>query len=129
MRPEHGRATAAETRADQPREETMRRIAMATALALLGAGCATSSSVKKEIDPFAARITALEQKQAATDEKLAQMRAKEDAQAADIQALRKEVADSTAATQDALVRAEAAAQKSTKAFELMQVKGAKPKGK
>lgn len=129
MRPEHGRATAAETRADQPREETMRRIAMATALALLGAGCATSSSVKKEIDPLAARITALEQKQAATDEKLAQMRAKEDAQAADIQALRKEVADSTAATQDALVRAEAAAQKSTKAFELMQVKGAKPKGK
>jgi hypothetical protein len=102
---------------------------MAMALALLAAGCATSSSVKKEVDPLAARITALEQKQAATDEKLAQMSAKEDAQAADIQALRKEVADSTAATQDALTRAEAAAQKSTKAFELMQVKGAKPKGK
>jgi len=103
----------------------MKRIAMATALALLGAGCATSSSVKKEIDPLAARITALEQKQAATDEKLAQMSAKQGAQTAEIQALRKEVADSTAATHDAVMRAEAAAQKSTKAFELMQVKGTK----
>jgi hypothetical protein len=103
----------------------MKRIAMAVALALLAAGCATSSSVKKEIDPLAARITALEQKQAVTDQKLAQMSAKDNAQTAEIQALRKEVADSTAATHDAVMRAEAAAQKSTKAFELMQVKGTK----
>jgi hypothetical protein len=56
-----------------------------------------------------------------------------DAQSADIQALRKETADSTAAArqaqqsvqeaQAAAQRAETAADKSTKAFELRQVKG------
>jgi hypothetical protein len=103
----------------------MKRIAVMMVLGLLGAGCATNASVKKEVDPLAARLTALEQKQAATEAKLADMSAKQDAQTADIQAMRKEVADSTAASREAAARAETAAAQSTKAFELMQGKGKK----
>ncbi|ACG74218.1 conserved hypothetical protein [Anaeromyxobacter sp. K] len=104
----------------------MMRMAGLLVLGLLAAGCATNGSVKQQIDPLADRITAVEQQQAA-------MNAKLDAQTAELQALRKDVADSAAtsaraqeavkAAQDAAQRAELAAQKSAKAFELTQVKG------
>jgi septal ring factor EnvC (AmiA/AmiB activator) len=111
----------------------MRRLALVICFGLLAAGCATNKAVKKEIDPLAERLTAVERQQATADAKVGQMSAKIDAQTAEIQALRKDVADSTAASReaqqslhDATMRAETAAQKSTKAFELMQVKGSKP---
>lgn len=107
----------------------MKRTALVMVLGVLAAGCATNKSVKKEIDPLAERLTALEQKEAATDAKLGQLNVKMDAQATELQGLRQQVAESTAATRDAVTRAEAAAQKSTKAFELMQVKGTKAKAK
>lgn len=104
----------------------MMRVAGLVVLGLLAAGCATNRSVKQQIDPLADRITAVEQQQAA-------MSAKLDAQTAELQALRRDVADSAAtaartqeavkAAQDAAARAELAAQKSAKAFELTQVKG------
>lgn len=109
----------------------MMRLAGVVLFALLVAGCATNSSVKQQIAPLADRVTALEAQQAAASSKL-------DAQAAELQVLRKGVADTSAASaaraQDAAQqaaaaaeRAEAAAEKSTKAFELAQVKGAKKK--
>jgi hypothetical protein len=109
----------------------MMRIAGVVVFGLLVAGCATDASVKKQIEPLDQRVTALEKQQAATNAKL-------DAQAAELQALRKNVSDTSAASAAraeqaakeaaaAAERAEAAAQKSTKAFELGQVKGGKKK--
>jgi peptidoglycan hydrolase CwlO-like protein len=113
----------------------MKRLVGFVAVALLVSGCATNSSVKSMIDPLAERITALENKQAATDAKFADLGKKSDAQTAEIQGLRKDLADSTAASQAAqkaaadaqaaATRAESAADKATKAFELKQVKGKK----
>jgi hypothetical protein len=117
----------------------MMRMAGVVVFALLVAGCATNGSVKQQVAPLADRIGAVEQRQATADAKLEQqqaaMAAKLDAQNAELQALRKELASSSAASaqvQDAVkeaqlaaARAETAAQKSTKAFELSQVKGAK----
>lgn len=107
---------------------------MAVAL-LLVTGCATNSSVKSMVDPLAERITALENKSASTDAKLADLGKKSDAQTAEIQGLRKDLADSTTSSQAAqkaaadaqaaATRAESAADKATKAFELRQVKGKK----
>jgi uncharacterized coiled-coil DUF342 family protein len=64
--------------------------------------------------------------------KLAELSKKSDAQSAEVQALRKEIANYNAAAQKsaadadaAAVRAEAAAAKAAKAFELRQMKGAK----
>jgi len=107
----------------------MTRILALALFAVLATGCATSSSVKAEIAPLADRVTTLEQKNAATEAKLADLSKKVDA---DAQALRKEIANSNAAAQKAAadaeaaaVRAETAAAKAAKAFELRQMKGAK----
>ena len=101
----------------------MKRLAGVVVLGLLFAGCATSKSVKQQIDPLADRLTAVEKQQAALNAKL-------DAQSAELQALRKDVAESTARThegvreaKEAAARAETAAEKSAKAFELTHVKG------
>lgn len=106
----------------------MMRLAGVVVLGLLFAGCATSKSVKQQIDPLADRLTAVEKQQAAINAKL-------DAQTAELQALRKDVAESTAASarahegvreaKEAAARAETAAEKSAKAFELTHVKGGK----
>jgi uncharacterized protein (UPF0335 family) len=104
-------------------------------LALFVAGCATDSSVKAEIKPLADRITNVERQNAAMEAKLAEMSKKADAQAVDVQAVRKDLADTNAAAQKAqqaaadaqtaATRAETAAAKAAKAFELRQMKGSK----
>ena len=101
----------------------MGRIVGAVLFGLLVAGCATDASVKKQIDPLADRVTALEKAQAATN-------AKVDAQQAELAALKNTSSDASAradqSAKDAAAaaeRAEAAAQKAEKAFELGQVKG------
>jgi septal ring factor EnvC (AmiA/AmiB activator) len=127
----------------------MMRIAVVVALALL-VGCATAP-VKSEpvtyapvvsatpqaatqgVDPLAARLTAVEKQQAEIGATLSQLNAKLDAQATELQALRKDMATSSAASaqaeqamkeaQAAAARAEEAAQKSAKAFELSLAKG------
>ena len=103
----------------------MKRIIGVVAFGLLVAGCATESSVKKQIDPLADRVTALEKAQASTNAKL-------DAQQAELAALKTKSSDASARADQsakeaaaAADRADAAAQKATKAFELGQVKGAK----
>jgi PBP1b-binding outer membrane lipoprotein LpoB len=105
----------------------MKRIMTIAFAALLTAGCATTSSVKEEMKPLADKVAALEQKQAATDAKLADL---SKTQAADVQALRKDIANYNAAAQKAAAdaetaatRAETAAAKAAKAFELKQGKG------
>jgi hypothetical protein len=129
----------------------MKRIAGVLWIVVLAAACATAPA-KKASEPveyvpvvtnttqpaggaLGVRLTAVEKQQAALDAKLAQLSSKIDAQTAEMQALRKDLAASTAAShqsheaakeaQLAAARAEAAAQKSTKAFELSQVKGPK----
>jgi peptidoglycan hydrolase CwlO-like protein len=108
----------------------MKRIMGLIAVALLAAGCATNSAVKEQIDPLANKLTSMEKKQADLDAKLADISKKQDTQAADIQGLRGEMAQTQAAAQkaasdaqDAANRAESAAEKSTKAFALGQKKG------
>ncbi len=107
----------------------MMRIAGVVLFGLLVAGCATSSSVKQQLKPLEDRVAALEKQQAETTSRL-------DAQAGELQALRKGASDTSAtsaaraeqAAKEAAAaaeRAETAAQKSAKAFELGQVKGAK----
>lgn len=106
-----------------------------TVLVLLAVGCATTSSIKEEIGPLADRVAKLERQAAATDAKLSEVTNRADAQAADVQALRKDVADSSAAAQKAqqaaadaraaAAEAEAAAARSAKAFELRQMKGSR----
>ena len=110
----------------------MKRILGIAVVALLAAGCATTSSVKEEMAPLSNRVSALESQDATMNTKLADLNKKADAQAADIQALRKEIANYNAAAQKAAadadaaaVRAETAAAKAAKAFELKQYKGAK----
>jgi uncharacterized coiled-coil DUF342 family protein len=110
----------------------MTRILALTLFAVLAAGCATTSSVKEEMAPLSSKVTALEQQGTAMQAKLADLSKRSDAQSADIQALRKEIANYTAAAQKsaadaeaAAVRAETAAAKAAKAFELRQMKGAK----
>jgi uncharacterized protein (UPF0335 family) len=110
----------------------MNRMIPLALLAALATGCATTSSVKEEMAPLANRVTALEQQDAAMNAKLADLLKKADAQSADVQALRKEIANYNAAAQKsaadaeaAAVRAETAAAKAAKAFELRQMKGAK----
>lgn len=105
----------------------MKRIMTIAFAALLTAGCATTSSVKEEMKPLADKVTALEQKQAATDAKLADLTK---THAADVAALRKDIGNYNAAAQKAAadaeaaaVRAETAAAKAAKAFELKQGKG------
>lgn len=106
----------------------MTRLAGVLAFVFLAAGCATDASVKKQIDPLADRISALEHQQAGINSKL-------DAQNAELQGLRKDVGDANAAAaraqeaanqaSAAAARAETAADKASKAFELSQVKGAR----
>jgi chromosome segregation ATPase len=110
----------------------MTRILALALFAVLAAGCATTSSVKEEMAPLSGRVTTLEQQDAALQAKLADLSRKSDAQSADVQALRKEIANYNAAAQKsaadadaAAVRAETAAAKAAKAFELRQMKGAK----
>ncbi len=110
----------------------MTRILALALFAVLAAGCATTSSVKEEMAPLTGRVTALEQQDAAMQAKLADLSKKSDAQSADVQALRKEIANYNAAAQKsaadaeaAAARAETAAAKAAKAFELRQMKGAK----
>lgn len=110
----------------------MNRMIPLALLAALATGCATTSSVKEEMAPLAARVTALEQQDAAMNAKLSDLLKKADTQSADVQALRKEIANFNAASQKsaadaeaAAVRAETAAAKAAKAFELRQMKGAK----
>ena len=108
----------------------MTRIAVVVFFGLL-VGCATNSSVKKQLEPLEQRVTALEKQEASQNAKL-------DAQASELASLRKGMSDASAASAAraqeaakeaaaAAERAEMAAQKSTKAFELSQVKGAKKK--
>jgi len=110
----------------------MTRILGLAVLAALATGCATTSSVKEEMAPLSKQVTALEQQDAAMSAKLADLSKKSDTQTADIQALRKEIANYNAAAQKAAAdaetaaaRAETAAAKAAKAFELRQMKGAK----
>jgi uncharacterized protein (UPF0335 family) len=113
----------------------MTRLLGLAALALFVAGCATDSSVKAEIKPLADRITNVERQNAAMEAKLAEVSKKADVQAADVQAVRKDLADTNAAAQKAqqaaadaqaaATRAETAAAKAAKAFELRQMKGSK----
>ena len=105
----------------------MKRMIGLIAFALLAAGCATNSAIKEQIDPLSNKITNIEARQADLDAKLADMAKKQDA---DIQGLRSDMAQTQAATQkavadaqDAANRAEAAAEKSSKAFALGQKKG------
>ena len=90
----------------------MNRMIPLALLAALATGCATTSSVKEEMAPLANRVTALEQQDAAMNAKLADLLKKAD---------QKSAADAEAAA----VRAETAAAKAAKAFELRQMKGAK----
>jgi uncharacterized coiled-coil DUF342 family protein len=113
-------------------EYRMNRLLVVAALAVLATGCATTSTVKEEMAPLANRVTALESQDAAMNAKLTDLGKKSDAQSADIQALRKEIANYNAASQKsaadaeaAAVRAETAAAKAAKAFELKQYKGVK----
>ena len=92
----------------------MNRILALAVFAALAAGCATTSSVKEEMAPLSAKVK------------------KSDATSAEIQALRKEIANYNAAAQKsaadaeaAAIRAETAAAKAAKAFELRQMKGVK----
>ena len=115
----------------------MKRALGLVAATLLFAGCATNSSVRGQIEPLEKRIAALEQQQGTAssklDSRLGEISKKQDAQASELQALRGQVGDSSAAGQKAqqaaddaraaAERAEAAAQKSEKAFELRQQKG------
>ncbi len=113
----------------------MKKMLGLLAVAVLATGCATSGSVKEAIAPLNDRIAKLEQQRNATQAKLADMSSKEDAQSADLQAVRKELADaknSGAGVQQAAAdarasadRAEQAAAKATKAFELSQRRGGK----
>lgn len=117
------------------RDNTMRLSLGLACFALLAAACATNSSVKERIDPLNDRLTSLEQRQTGMDAKLNDISSKTDAQSANVQALRDDLAKANAAAQQAqtaaneaqaaAARAEAAASKSTKAFELKQVKGKK----
>jgi Skp family chaperone for outer membrane proteins len=99
-------------------------------LALVASGCATNSSVKKEVDPLNTRLTAVESQLAEMNKKLdSQM----DTQSADLQTAQKTLADMNAAAQAAqqaaadaqaaATRAEAAAEKADKAFQVGQRKG------
>jgi uncharacterized protein (UPF0335 family) len=113
----------------------MTRIMGIAVLALLSVGCATSSSVKEQLNPLADRITALEKQNADMGAKLADLSKKADGAAIDVQAVKKDLADTRAAAQTAQTaaadaktaadRAETAASKALAAFELKQVKGAK----
>jgi hypothetical protein len=119
----------------------MMRIAGVVLLGLLVAACATDKSVKQQVDPLAERLAAVEKQQAdgkklaTLEQQQATLEAKLDTQAAELQALRKDLNSSYAASsqmqeavkeaQLAAARAETAAQKSAKAFELSQVKGGK----
>jgi uncharacterized protein (UPF0335 family) len=104
-------------------------------LSLLAVGCATNSSVKEQLNPLADRITALEKQNADTNAKLADLAKKVDTTGIDVQAVKRDLADTKAAAQAAQTaaadartaadRSEAAAAKAAKAFELKQVKGAK----
>jgi uncharacterized protein YoxC len=113
----------------------MTRILSLALLALFVAGCATDASVKQEMKPLADRLTAVERQNAAMEAKLAEVSKKADVQAVDVQAVRKDLADTNAAAQkaqqaaadaqSAATRAETAAAKAAKAFELRQMKGSK----
>ncbi len=109
----------------------MRLIAGVVSFAFLAAGCATTGYVDKKVAPLEERMAAFEKGQAAQDAKIEQ-------QAQELAALRKGMSDQSAASAAraeqaakeaaaAADRAESAAQKSTKAFELGQVKGAAKK--
>ena len=111
----------------------MKKLFGVVALALLATGCATSSSVKSQIDPLADRLAAVEKQQASLDAKLNDVTKNEDAQNAELKAIRSDLQASNQSAQEAkqaladakaaAERAEAAANKSTKAFELRQQKG------
>jgi Skp family chaperone for outer membrane proteins len=113
----------------------MNRMLGIAVLALLGAGCATNSSVKGRIDPLAERVTAVEQKNSAMESSLADLNRKLDTQAGDLQTSQRNLAEMSAAAQKAqqaaadaqaaATRAETAADKAAKAFELRQRKGAR----
>ena len=113
----------------------MKKMLGLLAVVALATGCATSGSVKEQIAPLNDRLSKLERQQVETQAKLADMSAKEDAQSADLQAIRKDLADSKATggnvqqavadAQAAAARAETAANKATKAFELSQKRGGK----
>jgi uncharacterized protein HemX len=77
----------------------MTRILALALFAVLAAGCATTSSVKEEMAPLSNRVTAVEQQDAAMQSKLADLSKKSDAQSAEVQALRKEIANYNAAAQ------------------------------
>ena len=106
----------------------MTRILGLAVVAMLAVGCATSGSVKEQVAPLSDRLSNVEAK-------LADLNKKVDAQSTDVQALRKDVADSNAAAQkaqqaaqdaeNAANRAETASAKAAKAFELRQMKGKK----
>jgi uncharacterized protein (UPF0335 family) len=110
----------------------MKRFVGLTLLALLAAGCATSSSVKQEMQPLVDKVSTLEQQNAAMQAKITDLSKRADQQAADTQALRKDMVNTNAASQKAAAdaeaaatRAETAAAKAAKAFELRQYKGVK----
>ena len=96
----------------------MKRLLGIAVVAMLAAGCATNSSVKKQIDPLSDRVSAMESR-------LADMNRKLDTQSADLQSAQKNLADMNAAAQKsqqaaadaqaAATRAETAADKAAKA--------------
>ena len=124
----------------------MAKIRNLVLVSLLAAGCATNSSVKGQINPLAERLAKLEKGQSEMQAQLADLSAKSEAQQAasdrkladltgQVQTLRTDLdASSTVAksaeqaateARAATVRAELAANKATKAFELSQRRGKK----
>jgi peptidoglycan hydrolase CwlO-like protein len=113
----------------------MRKMLGLAVLALLAAGCATSGSVREQINPLSDRVAAVEKSNQDIQAQLAAMNKKLDSQSSDLDTSRKELADMKAAAQQAqqaasdaqaaATRAETAADKAAKAFELRQRKGAR----
>ncbi len=107
--------------------KTLKLVLVLAALSL-ASGCATEEFVKKQTDPLAARLTALEAKVAGIENRLDHMPTKAELTDAD-RALLQEAKDSAAKAAASARQAEAAAQeaqnaakKSAKLFELEQKK-------
>ncbi len=127
----------------------MARFPYVALAALLATGCATSSSVKAQVDPLAQRVSALEKGQAELKAQLADLAAKAEQsqeQQAAAQAKLTELSSKVQALGDdltatahmarsaeqaasesraATIRAELAANQAAKAFELTQKRGRK----
>jgi len=104
------------------------KLLLMLAVVSLASGCATEEFVKKQTDPLAARLSALESRVAGVENTLNQMPKKAELSDADrallqeaVESARKAAASAQQAA-DAAREAQMAAQKSTKVFELQQKK-------